>query len=828
MNFSALSEYDVVLTVNQRLVSVLMRDYEQQQCAAGKNVWQTPIIMALSTWLEQCYLEHCDQSLTACPLLLNTSQELALWRRIISDSPRAEHLLNIEATIRLAQQASVLVQHWQLTLEDLLTNSHLDCEVFAGWHQQFEQLLDQENYLTKAQLFDVIENSDAETITLAGFDQFHPALTNFMAQKPNIIIAMNESPPVEPIRHQFVTLDDEIRAIAAWAIENQTQRLGIIVPKLHEISGRFRQVFRDVFVAQSVIDSNDASALPFNLSGGDPLSDENMIFIVKILLQFSQGKIAFEKFSLLLRSPYITGDLSARSLLDCQLRENCEETINFRQLAYYCPEDWFKNFQQLCQQCESKMSAAHWADHFSQLLGCLGWPGERDLNSREFQVVEALKNIMAEFQKLAIICETMTRREAVQQFCSLLDNNHFQVQSDEVNIHILGILESSGIEFDKLWLMNLDDQTWPAPAKPHPFINRQLQQARNMPHASASRELEFSEQVMQRLYCQAKTVIVSSHQQNGNEILSVSPLIADLPLTENPLTSESLEQQLFMQHDMQRFTDDWAPEIADLAAVKGGTWLFKEQALCPFRAQAKFRLHADGIPIPAPGFTALERGILVHDCLEKVWQHLQNSVKLAKLDLDSEQPWLADIIKQTLQDNFSDYQRQAQQQFFAIEQQRLQVLLTDWLRVEQERPPFTVTATEQAMQAEINGLTIRTRIDRIDKITDGNYLIIDYKTGLTRMGDWFDERPTEPQLPLYAITSELSVEGIFFAQVRQGKNCFRGLCVDPELAPAGALSIEQLDDIDDWPMLKAQWQQVLSRLAEEYKTGYAAVDPKTM
>jgi ATP-dependent helicase/nuclease subunit B len=90
--------------------------------------------------------------------------------------------------------------------------------------------------------------------------------------------------------------------------------------------------------------------------------------------------------------------------------------------------------------------------------------------------------------------------------------------------------------------------------------------------------------------------------------------------------------------------------------------------------------------------------------------------------------------------------------FGAMERQRLAALLAEFLEMEKMRAPFDVVACEEPRVAELGGLQLKVRIDRIDELAGGRRVILDYKTGKVSTSGWWDERLDEPQLPLYAIT----------------------------------------------------------------------------
>ena len=88
--------------------------------------------------------------------------------------------------------------------------------------------------------------------------------------------------------------------------------------------------------------------------------------------------------------------------------------------------------------------------------------------------------------------------------------------------------------------------------------------------------------------------------------------------------------------------------------------------------------------------------------------------------------------------------------YLELEETRLIDLVTEWLRYESARVPFTVAETEQKSAAAIAGLSLKLRLDRIDRLNDGSLLVIDYKTGDVSPKSWDLPRPDDVQLPLYA------------------------------------------------------------------------------
>ena len=164
---------------------------------------------------------------------------------------------------------------------------------------------------------------------------------------------------------------------------------------------------------------------------------------------------------------------------------------------------------------------------------------------------------------------------------------------------------------------------------------------------------------------------------------------------------------------------------------------------------------------------------------------------------------------------------------YSLESARLEKLLSLWLEEEKMRPHFTVIATEKRLEVDFAGLHFKITIDRIDKLDDGSELIIDYKTGLAHISDWFSERPDEPQMPLYCSVYNHDIQAIAFAKVNLQKIGLEGVGALHDDWPAiKRLTLTTIEGDDPWQQQKALWRQQLTLLAEEFKQGYAAVTPK--
>lgn len=91
---------------------------------------------------------------------------------------------------------------------------------------------------------------------------------------------------------------------------------------------------------------------------------------------------------------------------------------------------------------------------------------------------------------------------------------------------------------------------------------------------------------------------------------------------------------------------------------------------------------------------------------------------------------------------------------------------------------FRVIEREATCNLTINQLPLQIRLDRVDQLSDGSLFLIDYKTGVNTITGWFQERLTDPQLPIYALfqnESEKHYAGIAFAEIRNGDMKYKGV-----------------------------------------------------
>jgi hypothetical protein len=266
---------------------------------------------------------------------------------------------------------------------------------------------------------------------------------------------------------------------------------------------------------------------------------------------------------------------------------------------------------------------------------------------------------------------------------------------------------------------------------------------------------------------------------------------------------------------LENSIDDLGPPLSQEGEQHGGARLFKDIAACPFRAFARHRLGAKALEDSSLGPSYLERGTTVHKVLQLLWTELESHARLVSMDERELRDLIARKVKMSLAASHGPGRM--------LEQQRLERLLFKWLQLEASRQPFFVSAQEEERVAAIGGLSVRVRVDRRDQLPDGRAILLDYKTGEVKSTAWDTDRPDEPQLPLYCISAAAPTAGAVIAQIRSRELGFRGLTDGISLP---AMKTMKIDPPLPFHAQIDGWKRSLERLAFEYRSGHAKVNPK--
>lgn len=858
----------MLITGNNRLARTLHRSYDAAQQAAGNQVWNTPKILPLDVWLSTLWRDELSllPSEERPLALLSASQEAVVWEHVLDRwcERNDRYLLQISAAARSARQAWALLHEWRLPRPQPVQHPGEDVAAFIDWVGAFEAECDARGWLDRARLpgriLTAIEQGKLRLplrIYFAGFEEFTPqqnALLQVLREAGVSVELLDETtarPAAQPGRLCTLDAEDEIRRCALWLRahleSNPAKRLGVLVPDLAERRSQIERIFADVLDPASIL-PGAAPQRHFDFSLGLPLSDYPMITAALTALELLRGELPLNDLSQLLRSSYLGeghSEAQPRALLDAELRKIGDLSVRLPwllQVGGESAEGKLHRCPKLVARCEQLQRSLgrmprsagpmQWAEIFAKALKLLGWPGEYGLDSSEYQTQLKWQALLEDFAALQSVKLRMSLGEALGMLNRLAGETLFQPESVAAPIQIMGLFEALGAEFDALWIMDLTGDRLPAAPEPHPLLPIALQREYGLPHASADRELKFSQRLLSRLMAAAPEVVLSYPQNEGDRKLTPSPLLAAFAAAKPDLDEGfvAYAARIHAATALEEIADSQAPPLPPEQRAFGGTGVLQSQAVCPFQAFGRYRLRAETLEEPEPGVDARLRGGLMHRALELLWAELKDLETLEALAADALRHRVEDAVRQAVEQEAARKPLTFTPRHKQIEARSLARTLLRWLEHERERSPFKVIARERELEdSRIGPLTLRRLVvDRIDELTDGRRVIIDYKTGQAHRNEWLGSRPEAPQLPLYASLENKDLAGVLFAQVRPRDSGWAGVVKDADIVegiaafPAG----RDADKYVDWDDLLSSWKTELEALATGFTEGEARVDPK--
>jgi probable DNA repair protein len=844
----------LVIASSDRAARALLSGFHRARQGEGLNAWPTPQILNWNSLLRTAWLERCADS----RLLLNPVQEQALWTEIISNQRQFSTLLPgpRQRLAQLAMEAHELLSAYAPQQIESGARNHWqqDAAAFSGWLDEFDQACGQGQLLSPNRLaMELIpllldEASPRPPLLLVGFDRILPAQAAFFK-------AWGECEQISPGKpaatiqfHSAADFAEELTACARWCglklNRNPQARLLIVTQQAGSRRGEIERAF-DRHTLLTGIRSKDL----FEFSLGIPLSQIDLAKGAQKLLRWLTGQsISEQELDWLLSTPQAAGNAEESAALAASLRalrsrglERPEWSLDrFTQAVASLSEGqpltaWIERIRQTSLELQAAdrrpRAPLEWAEALPQLLESIGWPGHPSLSSAEFQAVRRWSLALESAASLGFDGRRLRAPEFLDALDRILSQTLFATESSEPPILIAGPAESAGLTADAIWFLGVDEDSWPTAGPMHPLLPADLQRQTGMPHASAQLDAELAESITRRLVGASEEIHFSFSRLNQDAEARPSRLALDWAGPAQPLPQELIAQVN---------PPPLAIPFPDLSRVsfpggqaRGGSSVLTAQSVCPFKAFSTSRLAArDWRPAEA-GLTAMVRGQLLHSVLHAIWAGQPDGIRSLGdlLALGDRRSFVAGHVDRVLAAELCpDLRERMPRRYLELEAERLTRLVTDWLDYETTRMDFEVAGTEVDETITLAGLTLRLRLDRVDRLADDTLLVIDYKTGNVSPRDWDLPRPKDVQLPLYAgfaLQEMGNVSGLAFAKIRAGESTFAGRVGQAKetLIPTlgnvsplvkNALSVEDL----------LEWREHIQKLASEFVAGHAAVDPR--
>jgi ATP-dependent helicase/nuclease subunit B len=849
------------ITATRRLSRWLRVEDDRRHKAAGDVAWTPPEIVPWPAWLERCWLRLRDWGrIEGDEKILTERQESLLWRQILDDLPVISHVLMPGDLAAEAARAWALMQSYEIELDSIVTEGGEDARAFAQAAVAFAERCRVGHWVDRASLAGQMSGRHAEAlaqflpreIVLIGFDVLTPAQKTFLNEisKSGLTVTLINSEREDVVTRKMACTDsrDELLTIANWAREllekNVHTSIGVAFPDLEIRAHELADVFDDVLAPASVLPGHVHDRRVWNQSLGRSLADWPVIDAALRALRLATAPVSFRDIGLLMRSPYIgehPEESGSRARLDVWIREQGFFEMSLEALMTElaknpvrrrpaCPLFAMRLQDALAVWSDSggRKPPGEWSRLFADFLVALGWPGSRTIDSSEIQIVARFHHELASMTSLDSIAGAVGRNEAVGLVSRIAGETMFQPEQAVVPVQVLGLLETTGLVFDHLWVAGFSHRNWPRSIKPNSLLPAGLQRKMRLPRSCTETELVFGRQLVDRLCGAASEVTFSWNEQTEHEALRPSPLLPpEAVLTAQAAkTTKGAAWQSLGSAKLETITDCRLPTLPADSVMAGGTAILKSQSACAFQAQARFRLGSSALESPHPGLDRRVGGHIAHRALERLWRNWCGLDGL--MNAANWQEQVSDALAQAIR-GLRLGQRVGREVVLQIERERLSRLIGLLLDEERKRDDFEVIETEKSVSIDLPGLTLRTRSDRVDRLASGATMIVDYKSGAAKAGDWLGDRPIDPQLPIYALGSDRPPDGLAFASLKAGQVGYRGILS----ASAGVPGVRSVDEtrglpegVGEWSELLGFWHRSVQKLADEFTQGHAAVAPR--
>ena len=528
----------LILTSGGRLARHLKYRYRESQTAAGKMGWASPEILTLNSWNRKVW----DMTWPSTRPLSYLSR-LALWREASSRLPPPEPFLpDLKLFQALDETYKVLVRHGLPTAGPPIASTPL-LEWRREIMQTFESLAGDLKGFHPAylpvHLVQAIREGIVQppgTIVLAAFEAPAPIEETFFEFLASVCTVRRiDLPAGNPEKVEGAVMASRAQEVAWLArqlvMDAQTiplNRIGVVVPDTEIYLPNIKQAFREIMG-----ESFGQAVSAYNISIGTRLLDRSLVIAGLLPLSFwVQGEPRTLLLSMLL-SPYY--GRWAKAGRDRLARADCVWRTLGQDAGLRCLmqalSDHSPDLFMLLNGGEPKLDEAllafvqasartgsEWVRTLEIFWSSAGFPvtldeadagAWRHLKSILHRIREDLKRTQISLMDFNAVLRHLLSEELV----------HIS-GSEEAGIQVLGIIESRGLTFEKLYILGLAAGSLPRPVRPLPFLDAwERHQVRG---ATTESQFKFAQEAFSHLLACAPDVILIRPEEESAEPLSPS------------------------------------------------------------------------------------------------------------------------------------------------------------------------------------------------------------------------------------------------------------------------------------------------------------------
>ncbi len=819
--------------------------------ASGRRVWRTPKVLTFSTWAEHALLQDSLRYPARLhPRLLTQREEWAIYRAVAKD---LAHDYDFVTTRRLAAElssAAMLIDEWRLPTHrgaaERLSPEH---ELLFMAQKLAAERLTALNAAPARRQWARLE-AVAAPLNLIEPHRLSPARRAVLERLGVSLDRSGAQPHATPKAQTLASPTAECVAAAEWCrdrlAENPQARLLLVAPDLATRREPLERALSQALEPARWLGVDNAGRA-FSVEGGRPLSEFVRIRHSLDTLRLFTQTLSFDEVSHWLREPYFEApSADDRARIDLALRAAGRLEFSPGSLAAWLGSappavaPAAKLFAARLRAAADMLgtgskSAGAWAEIFGRIVAAVTGRSETQRSSEQQQVFDRWLELLTDMGALATVVGPLDARAAVDLLFDLAVDIRYDVASADVPVLVTSGELGPITDYDGIWAMGLDADVLPAAPSAHALVPLSWQIRAGIPMVTAEGRAAEAQTMLAGWRAHAGELILSAPRERDGAVCAPSALLAEFaPLAARSRGFSPLLVALRDQAPIESIVDECGAPWPGGVPVKAGVRSFDLQSRCAFRAYGELRLGAVPVETPTPGIHPLDRGDWLHRALYEFWGELKSSATAQSLTTEQLQAAASAAVEAAYRAVNDRLRGSTTSRTVRRESARLARLILTAVQSELQRSSFVVNERECRRQLALGGGHYDLRIDRVDQLDDDSIAIIDYKSGAARSIDWQGPRPSEPQLLVYWLTEpdRERVAALWLLHLSRDRATWRGearVKLFNKPATPGSNTSKQNDTphlLREWQDMSSAWPTTLERLARDYLTGMATVDPR--
>ncbi|MEA3354349.1 MAG: PD-(D/E)XK nuclease family protein [Campylobacterota bacterium] len=396
-------------------------------------------------------------------------------------------------------------------------------------------------------------------------------------------------------------------------------------------------------------------------------------------------------------------------------------------------DEEISKFLNLDQNTFNDLFKKHWSNELTKTLFDQVFEYVYSLENDE-EVIEKLEQIKISLEILLFInIENVTNQVKLKEFMKLLQTQISSITVDDVNggkVTVLGILETRLVEFEGVIVCDFNDDKVPKISVKDKFISSKLKEHTHLPTINDRENLQ--RYYYKRFFDKASQIAICFID---DESLVMSRFIMQLfPNYKHHMVKKDYNSILFDTKKLKYFHKEIRLEI-DLRSQEWSATSLKAYLTCKRKYYLSYiaGIKDHVVSIKPQSF---DIGNIIHNALE-------DAVKTDNLN----EIYLNNYLTKESKNN----------PYLVLELELWKKRLLKFLEFEEQRKNdgIETVEAEKPFKLQYNGITIKGKIDRIDKYPDNTYEILDYKTSASLKVDTIKnyEDSKDFQLEFYYLAS---------------------------------------------------------------------------